>query len=366
MEAFKNKINSASIEHIAKCISLHDKKFDNNAFIKECTKNFSSLELKQRILLVASQLDTFLTGNTLKKLNTIEKSCDIKKDQSVSGFPAWALSEFVALYTQNEFDASMLCLQNITQAFSSEFAVRKYLIADEKAALKFFKKWSTHSNEHIRRLSSEGSRPLLPWGEKITSFVNNPDTCFFILDQLKNDKSLYVRKSVANHMNDHSKKHPAWTVEKLKIWKSEFQDNKEIDWLVKHASRTLIKKSYAPAFPLHGSDNKAPDLISQKQSAKKIKLGTKISFDIELYNPYTKKLNLIVDHEVGLLKSNKSYNTKCFKGKKLSIPAKSAQTISLSLHLKPVTTRTYYSGKHLWNLKINGKTYPKLSFDLIV
>jgi 3-methyladenine DNA glycosylase AlkC len=220
-------------------------------------------------------------------------------------------------------------------------------------------------NEHVRRLTSEGSRPLLPWGQKLQRFVDNPELTWPILEKLKSDPSQYVRKSVANHINDISKNHPEWVIKKLLEWKKSSNHTPEIDWIIKHASRTLIKKGYTKAFSLHGVSPTKIKLVSQKIGKSKINLGETLEVEIELLNQSNKKSLIIIDHEVHFLKSNGKHGVKVFKGKKVKIIPGLKTKFKLSIPMKKVTTRKYYPGVQFWNIKINGSSEKPLPFTLL-
>ncbi len=361
MEAFKNKINKNSVIQIAKLLSQHSSGFDEKVFIKNCHSKIENLELKQRVALISEQMFLHLPKTQLKNLTTIRKAC---ADANLSAFEFWPFSDYIAKYTLEHFDESLDVLKEITSYFSSEFAVRSYFLADYQRCLSHFKEWIKNDCHHIRRLASEGSRPLLPWGQKLNLFVEQPDICFFILDQLVNDESEYVRKSVANHMNDHSKNHPDWVVKKLKNWKQKHKNNSNVEWVIKHSSRSLIKKGFSDAFALHDVKLVKPKVHQQKILTSKVKLGDSLKILLEIQNTSNEKQKFILDHELHLLKANNKHNIKCFKAKKIDLDAGQRIKLELSLPIKKVTTRKYYAGVHYWNIKINSFSYEKLKFDL--
>jgi hypothetical protein len=205
----------------------------------------------------------------------------------------------------------------------------------------------------------------LPWGQKLHRFALNPKTTWELLDKLKNDPSEYVRKSVANHINDHSKNHPDFVIEKLLKWHQKKIKTDELIWLIKHASRSLVKKGFKKAFVLHGVEDDNVKLIGQKILNKKVKIGESLIVEVTLKNYSNKSSKVIIDHEIHLLKANGSHNVKVFKGKKITFKPKEKQIIEMKVPLKLVTTRVYYSGEHFWNVKINGASGKPLPFTLL-
>ncbi|MBY0413065.1 MAG: DNA alkylation repair protein [Bdellovibrionales bacterium] len=368
MEPFKNMISEQVAKDTALAISRNYPEFNQKNFLKGIKSALLPLELKDRVILIANKLHDHLPKDQKKSLKILLGA--IKKNDSddvgLSGFAAWPLTEYVALFGLEEFDLSMNILKEMTKAFTSEFAVRAFFLHDESRTLKFFKSWVNDKNEHVRRWVSEGSRPLLPWGQKLPGFVQDPLVTWGLLEVLKNDESEYVRKSVANHINDHSKNHPDLVVEKLLSWKRTNPQSKELDWVIRHATRTLIKKGHSKAFLLHGVEAGKIEVLSQKILTKKVRLGEALKVEVVFKNLSKKKIKVILDHELHLLKSNGSHNIKCFKGKSIELASGEMTKLSFNVPLKPVTTRTYYSGKHYWNILVNGKSEDRLSFVLDV
>lgn len=368
MEPFKNMINEKVVSQTAKAIARNYPDFNQKKFLKDIASELAPLELKERVIFVAMRLKENLPADQKKSLKILEGAIQQNDKDTIglSGFSVWPLTEYVARFGLDEFDLSMGVLKEMTKVFTGEWAVRAFFLADEKRTLKFFKKWVKDDNVHVRRLVSEGSRPLLPWGQKLSSFVKDPSITWDLLEVLKHDDEEYVRKSVANHINDHSKNHPDMVVKKLLEWQKENAEDKNLNWIIRHASRTLIKNGHPQAFKLHGVESGKVKVLSQKILTKKVDLGKVLKVEVEFQNLGAKKLKVILDHEVHLLKANNKHNIKCFKGKSVELLPKDKKKVEFNIPLKPVTTRTYYSGQHFWNIKVNGISEDKLSFTLKV
>lgn len=367
MEPFKNLFNPRVALQIADAIKRNDSSFDKKAFLKNIEKELEPLELKGRVHFLAEKLHQFLPTDLDVALSLLVGALkqDDKDAVGVSGMAVWPLTHYVSLYGLEHFDLSMNALKEMTKQFTSEFAVRPFFIRDQKRVLKLFKEWMNDENEHVRRWVSEGSRPLLPWGMKLHEFVIDPDLTWVFLEKLKNDPSEYVRKSVANHINDHSKNHPDYVVQKLLDWHHSKSKTDEMTWVIKHASRSLIKKGHKKAFLLHGVKASKIKVSSESILTKKIKVGESLKISVSLVNESNQKAEIILDHEIHLLRANGKHNVKVFKGKKLSLEAKEKKKIELSIPFKEVTTRAYYPGKHFWNVKINGVSEKKIPFQLL-
>jgi 3-methyladenine DNA glycosylase AlkC len=368
MEPFKNLINEKIASQMAQAIARSYGTFDQKNFLKNIKCDLEPLELKARVIFIAIKLKKYLPADQKKALEILEKAIKQSEKDTIglSGFSVWPFTEYIARFGIEDFDLSMNVLKEMTKVFTAEFAVRSFFLFDEKRTLKHFKLWVKDENEHVRRLVSEGSRPLLPWGQKIPNFVKDPKITWELLEILKKDSAVYVRKSVANHLNDHSKNHPDLVVEKLLEWKKSDNASAELDWVIRHATRTLIKKGHAKAFLLHGVEAGKIAVLSQKVLTKKVKLGEALEVEIFIANLGKKSQKIILDSEISLLKANGSHNVKCFKGKSLTLAPKEEQRVTLRIPLRPVTTRTYYSGKQYWNSKVNGISQEKLAFVLTV
>jgi 3-methyladenine DNA glycosylase AlkC len=362
--AFKNWINPVVVKKIAAVFSSVNSDFDPARF-EGCSRKLKELELKGRVLLITSALRTELPGSFKTNAKVLKK---VLARKMLSGFELWPVSEFISQFGLQDIDESMELMYLLTQQFTAEFAVRPFLQQNPKTILAKFEKWATDKNSHVRRWVSEGSRPLLPWGGKIHSFIERPAT-LHLLEILKYDDELYVRKSVANHLNDISKDHPELVIVTLKKWLNvaPAEHEEKIQWIKKHALRTLIKKGHVGALGLMGVTGNADVKISKfKLNKNEFKVGDTLEFEFQVESVSRKTQKVIVDYGIGFLKSSGSISTKMFKLKSIDLPP--AQRIALSKRhsLKKITTSTFYSGTHELILQVNGKILKKLSWEFNV
>lgn len=356
MEPFKNLFNPLIAEKIAIAIKRSYPQFDTKSFLRDIGPMLASLELKERVAFLAMRLQSHLPDDPKKSIPILVKALK-QNDGDLIGieqFALWPLTHFISLYGLDDFDLSMNALKEMTKLFTSEFAVRAFFIKDSKNTLRIFRQWLNDDNDHVRRLVSEGSRPLLPWGQKLHCFAENPELTWTLLEKLKNDPSEYVRKSVANHINDHSKQHPEYVLKKLLEWHQAEDKTSELAWVIRHASRSLIKKGYKKAFILHGVEDLKIKVIEQKILNKKIKLGESLNVMVSLENISKKSAQIILDHELHLLKANNKHSVKVFKGKKITLAPNEIVTLQMAIPIRLVTTRVYYGGEQYWSIKING------------
>lgn len=362
-KAFKHWINKSLLERTAASLKKIHPTFDETRFVKLASR-LEPLELKARVRLVRDQLRDQLPKNYEKALSLLIKSTHEGK---LKGFDLWPYTEFIQTYGLDHPQESLLGLYQLTSLFTGEFAVRPFLIQDPTQTLKFLLKCAEDKNFHVRRWASEGSRPRLPWGERLHMFIENPKSTLDLLEKLKYDEELYVRKSVANHLNDIAKDHPLVVIETLTRWKNSTPENhsEKIKWITYRALRTLIKDGHPLALKLIDVNTKVKIQMSSLSIRKKnFKIGERIEFKFSLSSKQIKEQKLVIDYAIHFVKANKKVSRKVFKLKKILLPGKGHVTVSKTHHLKKITTRVYYPGKHFLEVQINGKSYGKLSFNI--
>jgi 3-methyladenine DNA glycosylase AlkC len=257
----------------------------------------------------------------------------------------------------------MNALEFLTQFGSAEFAVRQFIKLDEARALKFFVKWSKSPNYHVRRLASEGCRPRLPWGEALQNFKKNPAPILPILENLKFDESVYVRKSVANNLNDISKDNPDLVLDLLQKW----QHEKVSESLIKHALRGLLKKGNKTALKIIGveAENLSKNFNIQSFALEKavLNISQVLNFSFVLENKASNN-KIRLEYVVYFLLKNGSYGKKNFQITTKNF-AKGVFSFTKKHAFFDLSTRKHNAGKHLISLIVNGVEIKKLQFDLI-
>lgn len=352
--AFKLFINEDVVNRMADALSSATKNFSQKEF-KKVVKKLGPLELKARVALLSQTLHEHLPPSFPQAVEILLKSL---KKKNLKGFDLWPYTHFVQTYGQGHFTESLEALRTLTQLFTSEFAVRPFLKLYTKKSLNYLMECAKDDNVHVRRWSSEGSRSRLPWGERLDVFIENPQLTLPILEALKYDDELYVRKSVANHLNDIAKDNPAVVLQTLKTWNAKCPPahHQKIQWITRHALRTLIKNGNADALKLIGVSNKAQIKLSSLKLAKKsFKIGDSLIFEISLQSQSQKTQKIIVDYVIHHQKAGGKTSPKVFKLKTFELLPGQTLNISKKHSLKPVTTRRYYLGKHRLEIQINGK-----------
>ena len=361
--AFKNFINEFVVKKIATAIKNVHPEFNAQKFIK-VKDRLQPLELKARVLLITKELESHLPDSYPESLKILVKAMETSE---LKGFELWPFSEYISQFGLDHFDESMKAMYILTQKFTSEFAVRPFLLKNHTRVLKYFSKYASDKNVHVRRWVSEGSRPLLPWGQKIPLFVMDPTHTLLLLDKLKFDEELYVRKSVANHLNDISKNHPQVVIDILRMWEKDAPviHLEKLQWIKRHALRTLIKKGHAGALKLMGVSGKASvEVKNFSLNKKRFKLHDTLNFSLEIQSESKKTQKLIVDYGIDFIKSNGKLGRKIFKLKTFEIRPGENVALSKKHSLKPITTMKYYSGTHHLSIQINGEIMGELTFFL--
>ena len=360
-EPLKNLLNHALLRKLALDIQLVHSPFQVDEFIQSTMdETWNGLELKDRTYKVAANLGTYLPEDYRTAIGIIDKVV-LNYGTWLDGF-AWFFPVFVELYGQDEenWDVSIAALERYTPYASSEMAVRPFIIKHEERMMAQMYDWSKHENELVRRLACEGCRPALPWAPALNSFKKDPGPILPILEQLKTDPSLWVRKSVANNLNDISKTHPDLVIKIAKEW---YGKNKDTDWIVKHGCRTLLKKGNRETLALFGCDDAtAIDVIDFTLTAQVVTIGEDITSSFSISTKQAVKVRL--EYGIDYVKSGGKRNRKIFQISEVSLKANEKKTYAKKHSFADVSTRKHYPGIHSITLIVNGAERGTLDFDL--
>lgn len=356
----RDMFNQAFYKKLAEAFSKADKEFDQKIFVKEVCSNLPDLSLNQRMRNTSEKLNKFLPYPYKKQLEICMKVIpEIQRGYVTLLFP-----DFVGLYGKEHVDLSLEALKYFTKFGSSEFAIREFLKIDFKRTIREMEKWAKDKDHHVRRLASEGSRPRLPWSFKLDEVIKNPAATSRILETLKTDSEPYVRKSVANHLNDISKDNPEYMLAMIKSWD---HADKHTAWIIKHASRGLIKKGNADSLSVFNFEKDPKINIGNISLGKnKLKLGDTLAFTFEIESAKKKPQKLVVDYIIHYVKKGGEQSPKVFKLKELNLLPGQKVVISKRQVLKDFTTRKHHSGMHRLEIMVNGKVFATTDFSLSV
>lgn len=363
MAALKELLNPAAVRAIAGAVTSAHSKFAREAFVKDALKGLPALELKGRVVHIAHALHRHLPADLSRSLPILVKASRTARNlRGVDGFKAWPFTQYVEEFGLEDPRASLAALKEITEAMTAEFAVRPFLERYPEETLALFTEWARDPNVHVRRLASEGTRPRLPWGSRLREFQANPELAAPILRQLRTDPELYVRKSVANHLNDFSKDHPEWLVTELRRWKEELPGHPGVAWIIRHACRSLVKAGHKDTLELLGFGKASWRAAELRVSPAKLRLGESLALAFEA--EAGKAGRWVVDYAVHHRKKDGTLSPKVFKWKALTVNKGERISLTKKHAIKLITTRKYYAGAHAVEVFINGESAGRAEFSL--
>lgn len=340
---------------------LNKKKFIQLIFDKE----WEERELKSRMRHTAETLHHFMPTDFTKACDLLLRLVETLKANGTKEVSVeyMFLPDYVALYGLEDCEKSIEVMEWLTPFTSCEFAIRPFFIKYPKRLVKQCKLWSKHENFHVRRLASEGCRPRLPWALALPALKKDPTPILPILEQLKNDPTEYVRKSVANNLNDISKDHPELVLQIGKKWKGK---NKNINWIVKHSCRTLLKQGNKTAMELFDySPTNQLQVNSFVLETPVVKIGDHLAFSFQLKNKNQNAALVRIEYGIHYLKANGEHSQKVFKITERRLDGKASVTIERKQSFRVITTKKFYPGTHRVALILNGDQFGLLDFELI-
>jgi len=373
-EPFKELFNKRLVEDMARQIKKRWIGFDDAAFVTTALKDFKQLELKARATQIAGALAQVLPKDFPRAvkiltatLRPLDKNGEPTEDVSagLKGWAIWPMGEYVAAQGQGHVDESLAALRELTIRSTSEFAIRLFLANHPKKTLATLKGWLKDPNHHVRRLVSEGSRPRLPWGLRLKAFVADPAPILPLLEALKDDPSDYVRRSVANSINDIAKDHPDLVAALAARWLKDAPTARKR--LVRHACRTLIKAGHTKTLEALGFAAKPKVALKRfAVTTPRVKYGAHAGFTIELVSAGSAAQNIVLDYVVHHRKKNGGTTPKVFKWKPLVLAPKQSLILERRHAMRPITTRVYYAGTHRIEIMVNGKALKGADFELVL
>lgn len=289
------------------------------------------------------------------------------QDPGFSGWALWPVTETaVTLALESEdpvhFDDCLTLLAELTPRLTAEFAIRRLLAADLPRSLATIQSWTSHPDEHVRRLASEGTRPYLPWAVRVPAIIDQPEATVPILDALYRDPHEYVRRSVANHLNDLARHAPDLVIATAARWMAN-PDSNTVP-VVRHGLRTLIKKGHPKALALQGFVPADVTVSAPQLDRADVALPSDLGFAFEISNTGAEPARLAVDYVVHYRKANGSRSPKVFKLATVTLVPGETKSFSKRHAFRQMTTRVHHPGKHSLELQVNGIRYHTVDFVL--
>lgn len=366
MSALKDIYSPSFYDRFSEILTKTVPEFDKQRFIELIfDADFSQKELKDRMRHTTRVLHHFFPADFGKAVLLIEAIIgQLRKENAVEdSLPYIFLPDYIETYGLNDYKHSIRAIEFVTQFVSCEFAVRPFLLKYGDKMMDQMLQWSMHTDHKVRRLASEGSRPRLPWAMAIPALKKNPAACLMILENLKNDPSEWVRRSVANHLNDISKDHPevVWSV--AKAWKG---STKETDAIVKHACRTLLKQGHQDVLTLYNLVSEHIRLEQFTLLTPKVSMGESLEFLLSIRNENDAGHTVRLEYGIYYRKQNGRLSKKVFKISEREYAPSEQATIRRKQKFVPITTRTFYAGRHQLSIIINGEEKQIVSFELML
>ncbi len=367
-EPLKNHFGADVPRTIAGMIAAVFPAFDSRAFVRSALDGYESLALMPRGWKIAHALHQYLPDDYPAAveilLASLDQTVERTAGQGMTSFLFLPHVLFVAEYGLEHFEPSMRAQYLLTQRFTAEFSIRRYLERYPEAALARLRKWAVDPSADVRRLVSEGTRPRLPWAPRLRAFQADPRPVLALLELLRDDPELYVRRSVANNLNDIGKDHPALLVTTVKKWMVGATEERR--WVVRHALRSAVKRGEQGALAVLGFGKPACVSVHKVRiTPRRAAIGTSIAVFCELVNEDSTVRRLLVDMRVQYVKANGRPSPKVFKLKAVELAPRATVQLKKVLSLVQRTTRTHYPGTHQVDLMVNGRVHPLGAFEVV-
>jgi 3-methyladenine DNA glycosylase AlkC len=366
-EPLKHSFGPDVPRRIAAQVSAVYAGFPAQAFLDDVLAGYDALELLPRGAAIAAALRRHLPASYPAALEILMASLGPRAERpAAEGMAAFFYlphTRFVGDYGLDDFGVSMRALHELTQRFTAEFAIRPFLVQHTERTLRQLRAWATDPSAHVRRLASEGTRPRLPWAPRLRMFQHEPAPVLALLELLKDDPELYVRRSVANNLNDIGKDHPALLAATAARWLEGAGPDRT--WLVRHALRALVKQGDPAALELMGAGEVAHVALESIELAPSAPvIGDAVKLRYVLRHHGTRRQRLLVDLRVHFVKADGGTRPKVFKLAVADAEPGEALQLAKTVSVRQHTTRTHYPGLHRLELLVNGSARPAGEFML--
>ncbi len=362
----KDQFGPSAPRAIAGMIRAVHADFPHDEFLRDVARGYGPLSLTGRGFRVAEALRKHLPQDYPLAVGILVESAsqphEHRASNGMSGFLYMPHLFFVARHGLDHFEESMRAQHALTQLFTAEFSIRAFLEKHPERTLARLREWTTDPSHHVRRLVSEGTRPRLPWAPRLRAFQRDPRPVLELLELLRDDPELYVRRSVANNLNDIGKDHPALLTEVASRWLRDATPERE--WVVRHALRSAVKRADPGALKALGFGGKAEVSIRGVQiSPAQPKIGGAVTISFDLVNAAPRVQRVMADLVVHFTKA-RGTGAKTFKLRAVELPARGRVRLAKKIGLAQLTTRKHYPGVHLVEALLNGQRRKLGSFRL--
>jgi 3-methyladenine DNA glycosylase AlkC len=372
-EPFKHRIDAALVRTLATSLVRSWPEFPRARFVRRARRGLDSLELKARVRHVADALQESLPPRFDAAVAVLVRalaparadddlSALVSSARGLAGWEVWPMTDYVARYGLKHPALALRALHAMTQRHTAEYALRPLLVEHSALTMETLSSWVDDASPHVRRLVSEGSRPRLPWGMQLKHLIDDPAPCLPLLERLQDDPSAYVRRSVANHLNDVSKDHPEVVVRWLRRHLPDASAQRRA--MLRHAARTLIKQADKRALGAFGLGRALQGAAGLALVPRRARVGGAVTISATLASTAALSQDLVVDYVVHHVKRDGSTRAKTWKGWRLRLLAGERRALQREHSLRPVTTRRDHPGVHRVELLVNGDVVAAARFEL--
>ena len=352
-------INSSTALDLARAVAPDGKA------LRAAADRLEGLALRERADLLRDALLADVPGGYPELARAVRTARD--RSPGFGGWMIWPVTAALAAEAVRDdahVDDALAMMAELTGLLTAEFAIRTLLRHDLDRALAAMLTWTGSEDADVRRLASEGSRPYLPWSVRVPELLRRPDATVAILDALYRDPSEYVRRSVANHLNDLSRDHAALVVETAARWLAAPDENTAR--VVRHGLRTLVKRGDARALAVLGFTADAGSLRIEDPTLDReaVTIGEAVEFRAAIHNTGDTPARLAIDYVVHHLKANGSRTAKTFKLTTATLAPGETLLVRRKHQFRVITTRRYYPGPHAIALQVNGITTNAVTVSL--
>jgi 3-methyladenine DNA glycosylase AlkC len=362
----KDQFGTSVPRAIAAMISAVHDSFPQREFLRDALEGYEPLSLTARGAHIAAALHRHLPAEFPRAVKILVASATQKHaHQASSGMSSFIYMPhmmFISRHGLEHFEESMRAQHTLTQLFTAEFSIRAFIERHPEKTLARLRQWASDPSAHVRRLVSEGTRPRLPWAGRLRGFQKDPRPVIGLLELLKDDPELYVRRSVANNLNDIGKDHPELLTQIARRWLR--GASAERRWIVNHALRSAVKRADAGALGALGYGGKAAVKLRRVTIDPPVaRIGGDVRIGFELANAGRKPQRVMADLVIHFVKA-RGTGAKTFKLKALELAPGEQALLGKKISLKQHTTRKHYPGEHRLEALLNGQRIPLGKFRL--
>ncbi|WP_426756337.1 DNA alkylation repair protein [Myxococcus sp. Y35] len=359
-DPLKTFFDARLVERLAASLHQASPAFPRATFLQEAAAGLDGRALMDRARHIGAAMHRALPSDYPEAVDVLLRSLGPQAEPmeggAMSSFFYLPHTLFVAEHGLAHFEDSMRAQHALTQRFTAEFSIRPYLEQHTEQTLARLREWTKDPSVHVRRLVSEGTRPRLPWASRLRAFQKDPAPVLALLERLKDDPELYVRRSVANNLNDIGKDHPALLVQVAKAWMKDATPERA--WLVRHALRSSIKRGEPAALEVVGAGRPSGIEARVTKLPRRAALGGTVEVHFEVTNRSKQRQTLVVDLAVHFQKANGEAKPKVFKVRELELAPGQTEALCKRVSFEQLTTRKHYPGPHRFEALVNGQGLP--------